>query len=311
VDLGESIQDELDKAKLPGYDAAHNNDGYIIIFVLAHADHSLGGSTDQGADINGQYEKPFALFGCSVTMNGPVAGGSVGHIESIATAPDNPPLSGLNIFIMDLHAANQAGGTGWLIEGNGRSVRNTYGSNSGTGVWIKGDNNLMHNGNANGNSGVGLKVEGNGNVATDTDAFSNGSHGVQVIGNGNQIIKIDTGDRGKGNNGDGLNLSGNSNLVDEVAAFSNKGWGFVVNGTLNTLDSNTAGDKGDKANGKGGFLLTGKSSLHRKAIANLGGPALGDGFKLTTSGFSVEEHQWDPGRTPNTGCQFNFAWPGT
>jgi hypothetical protein len=223
VDLGESIQAALDAAKVPGFDAAHNNDGYIIIAVSAHADHSLGGDTNQGALIDGNYEFPFALFGCSVTMH---SVGAVGHITAGATAPDNPPLSGLNIFIMDLHASD--GSTGWLIEGNGRSVRNTYGKNNGTGISINGNNNLMHNGQGSNNSGVGLLIQGNGNYVTDTDVFGNGSHGLQVVGNTNQIWKVDAGDKGNGNGGDGVNSSGAGNRFEGIDAFANKGWGFVL-----------------------------------------------------------------------------------
>ncbi|HKF41953.1 MAG TPA: right-handed parallel beta-helix repeat-containing protein [Thermoanaerobaculia bacterium] len=303
VDLGDKIQDALDLAKVPGFDAAHNNDGYIIIAVSAHADHSLGGDTNQAALIDGNYEFPFALFGCSVTMH---SSGAVGHIAAGATAPDNPPLSGLNIFVMDLHGSD--GTYGWLIEGNGRSVRNTYGKNSGTGVAFLGNNNLMHNGQGTGNSGVGLLIQGNGNYVTDTDVFSNGSHGVQVIGNNNQILKVDAGDKGKGNTGDGVNVSGTGNTLQEIDAFANTGWGFNVSGgTGNILNKNNGGDRG-KGNTAGGFLLDGSVTLlQNTAIGNSG-----NGFKFMSSGWNLKNNV--SGGTgsgqPNGGCQFNFTVAG-
>ena len=304
VDLGQSIQDALDAANVPGFDAAHNNDGYIIIAISAHGDGSLGGHTNQGAEIAGSFEFPFALIGCSVTMHGPPVGGNaIGHITQGATAP--PPLGSLQgIFIMDLHTAD--GTTGWLVEGNGRYVRNTGGGTSGTGVWIKGDNNVMHNGAGSGNSGVGLKIEGNGNYVTDTDVFANGSHGVQVIGNNNQILKVDAGDKGKGNGGDGVNASGTGNTFSEIDAFANTGWGFNVTGTGNNLTKNRSGDRG-KANA-GGFQLSGSATLLQNTAIGNGG----DGFNLSSAGWNLKNNISGGTGTgyANGGCQYTFAVAG-
>ena len=245
TDLGGSIQAVVAGA------TDTNGDGYIIVGVVSNGTGALGGSTTQNVVIDQVYPKPFLLIGCSVTMINPRAnaGNPTGWIKPGAGVL-NPP--GGNIFAMDLHGTGSTGvdGAGWKVEGNGRELRNTVGSGNTTGIWFKGDNNIMHNGAASSNSGVGLKIEGNGNYTTDTAVFSNTSHGVQVIGNTNQLLKIDAGDIGKGNSGDGFNVSGNNNVLTENTARSNTLDGIrIISGTGNALKKNLSGGTASQNNG--------------------------------------------------------------
>ena len=296
TDLGGSIQAAVTGA------SDTDGDGYIIVGVVSNGTGALGGSTTQNVVIDQVYPKPFLLIGCSVTLINPTtnAGNPTGWIK---------PGAGASIFVMDLHGTRSTGvnGAGWKVEGNGRELRNTYGSGNTTGIWFVGNNNIMHNGSASSNSGVGLKIEGNGNYVTDTDAFANTSHGVLVTGGSNQLLKINTGDKGKGNGGDGLSLSGTGNWIQEVDAYANKGNGISASGASNTLYKNVGGDKG-KGNGKIGFLVDGSSSLlQNSAIGNLA-----EGFKLTTSGFSLQTNVSGGSGSgiPNAVCQYRFTVAG-
>jgi hypothetical protein len=239
TDLGGSIQAAVAGA------SDTNGDGYIIVGVVSNGTGALGGSTTQNVVIDQVFPNPFLLIGCSVTLINPAAnaGNPTGWIK---------PGAGSSIFAMDLHGTGSTGinGAGWKVEGNGRELRNTYGTGNTTGIWFVGDNNIMHNGAASSNSGVGLKIEGNGNYVTDTGVFSNTSHGVQVIGNNNQLLKIDAGDIGKGNGGDGLNVSGNNNVFTENKARSNTLDGIrIFSGTGNALKKNLSGGTASQNNG--------------------------------------------------------------
>src|SRR5262249_6619674 len=152
----------------------------------------LGGSTVQAVDISKNYNKTFALFGCSVTLIDPDKSDNLpaGLIESTANSPAhvNPAAPG-NIFVMDLHGSGSEV-AGWKVVGYGRYMRNVATSNSAVGMWFVGNNNTMHNGNGNNNLGAGVLVQGDGNTVDSSDAFGNGGNGVTVVGNKNTILKV-------------------------------------------------------------------------------------------------------------------------
>src|SRR5262249_22144197 len=123
TDLGESIQDAVDKA------ADTNGDGLIIIGVVTNAFGNLGGNANQRVTVSKVHDKPFMLFACSVTLHDPdkADGLPTGLITAGAGSPGN-------IFVMDLHG-DDSEVAGWKVEGSGRTLRNVATSGNATGVW--------------------------------------------------------------------------------------------------------------------------------------------------------------------------------
>ncbi|MCX7766868.1 MAG: glycoside hydrolase family 55 protein, partial [Candidatus Sumerlaeia bacterium] len=229
-----------------------NNDGYLIIGVV-NSDYCMyGGHVNEDIIISNYYNKPFALIACSVTLHDPTPndGLPVVYITASAGSPQN-------IFIMDLHA-DDSKSAGYIVEGNGRYLRNVFTHNNQIGIKVVGNQNTLHNNIAEGNSAVGILIQGNNNYVTDANAMSNGSHGIQVIGNNNTIIKCDAGDKNKGNKGNGISVSGSGNLLQENDAFANTMNGIEVSGGTasapNRLLKNRAGDKG-KGNQMHGIMI--------------------------------------------------------
>jgi Right handed beta helix region len=256
VDLSQSIQDAIDSA------TDTNADGYLIIGVVNNDTADLGGHVPQSVVIDAVYPLPFALIACSVTLHHPTPSDNqpTAHIASTADAPVPPPSGTIgNIFVMGLHAAG-SDVAGWLVEGDGRLLRNIAALENATGLWFVGNHNTMHNGSATQNKGVGIRVNGQGNTLTDVDAAANGGHGIDVHGHDNQVLRTAVGDRGKGNGGDGIHVSGRGNVVRENDVFANRGDGVDVSGGTsahpNLIQRNQVGDVG-KGNGGHGLLVSG------------------------------------------------------
>ena len=241
ADLGESIQAAVDAAQ------DQNGDGFIIVAVAGRDGGLRGGNVTQSLAIGRAFDKPFALVACSVTLHDPIPGDGAptARIERSATSPGN-------IFVMDLHAAD-SGVAGWLVEGNGRELRNVDAVSNAIGIHVVGSSNIVHNSSATSNASVGILVEGDGNQLLDLDAMSNGGRGIAVIGNDNRLAKNDAGDRGKGNSGDGIFITGNGNVLTENIARSNLGDGVRVGGRNNRLAKNQSGGVRDQDNGRCAF----------------------------------------------------------
>ncbi len=262
LDLGQKVQDAVDKA------TDSNGDGYIIILVVKDNTGKLGGSTTENVVISKPYEERFALLACSVTVHALDAKLPAGHIMTSASSPFGSPE---NIFVMDLHGAD-SGLAGWLVEGDGRYIRNVANTNNATGISFVGNGNTMHNGNAVGNSGVGIQVNGNGNSIETPDSFANGGCGIQVTGNSNSVDGADVGDKGKGNLGGGICVTGDSNILSENDVFANTGTGISVAGKSNQLPKNNVGDVKEKTNTGDGINVVGDSNqLSENDVYNNGG----------------------------------------
>ncbi len=236
-DQNQSVQSAIDSV------GDSNDDGYLLILVLKDGTGALGGNRTESIEISQYYSKPFGLFGCSVTLHD--ANLSNGKPTARITTSAGSAGTNGNIYVMDLHASDSEA-EGWLVEGNGRYLRNVEARSNAIGVRFVGNSNMMHNGAVENNVGAGLVLQGNSNTATDTDAFSNGSHGVQVTGSSNQVLKVDSGDKNKGNGGDGVHVEGAGNLIQENDAFANGGDGIELvasSGAANVLKKNRAGDK--------------------------------------------------------------------
>jgi hypothetical protein len=147
VDLGEPIQDAIERA------TDLNGDGFIIVAAVNSGIGSPYGTTAQRVVVDRVYPLPFGLFGCSLSLRDPAPtdGLPTAHITAAAAAP--------GLFVMDLHATG-SDVVGWLVEGNGRYLRNAYAKDNGIGYWFIGDGNTLHNGTAEANSDVDVFVDG-------------------------------------------------------------------------------------------------------------------------------------------------------
>ena len=244
VDRGASIQAAVDAA------ADLNGDGYIIVGAVNGGSGEPYGKTKQRVVVDRVYPLPFGLFGCSLTMEDPrpADGRPTGHITA-AAGPD--------VFVMDLHGTGSPV-AGWLIEGNGRYVRNAYGKQSAVGYHVVGDDNTVHNGLAQGNAGPGLLVEGNGNAILGNKVVANGGPGIRVLGHLTTVAKNRVGDRGAGNGGNGIEVSGAGSALLENEAHANGRNGIEIDGgradSPNYLRKNKVGDKG-KGNREHGIVV--------------------------------------------------------
>lgn len=208
---------------------------------------------------------------------------------------------------------NDNAGSGILVQGNGNTVDSSDAfGNGGNGVTVIGGSNKILKVDAGdrgkGNTWAGILVSGNSNLLQENDVYASGLNGIGVTGNSNTLLKNQAGDRNKGNWLDGITVSGASNVLQENEAYANGHNGMTAVGGVNTLTKNTAGDRGDKANTAIGFFLSGGGSLTQNtAIGNLS-----DGFRLTTSGFSLLKNVSGGSSSgqPNGGCQYNFLVAG-
>lgn len=245
VDRSQLIQDAIDTA------TDLNDDGYIIIGAVNGGNGEPYGHVRQRVLVDHVYPLPFGLFGCSLTIHdpNPSDGLPTAHITAGAASPD--------LFVMDLHASSSLV-AGWLLEGNGRYLRNAYAKENAIGYWLIGEHHTLHNGAGDDNREVGILAEGNGHTIINTKFTGNGRHGIQVIGDHHRILKNTVGERGRGNNGDGIRLSGAGNLLAENRVYANGGDGIVVSGgnaaNPNIIRKNLVGEKA-RGNGGNGIVF--------------------------------------------------------
>jgi hypothetical protein len=293
VELGESVQTAIDTA------TDTNGDGYIIIGVRKNDTTELGGETTESIVIDDIYAQPFALIGCSVTLHDANLG------DGLPTAHITPTASSPDLFVMDLHAADSEA-QGWLVEGDGRYLRNVRAVNNSTGIQFSGNNNTLHNGpGITDNINFGILVTGAGNLIMDAQVDDNFNVGIQVSGNNNTLFKNSVGERNVGNLGDGIVILSQGNEIVENDVFANSGNGIDVQQGSNLVRKNDVGErnKGNfgqgiqvagqnirleenrvKANGLSGFEINGTNHL----------------LKANTSGGTGSGED-------NGGCEYNVA----
>jgi len=150
-----------------------------------------------------------------------------------------------------------------LVEGDNRYLRNVVGEENNIGIWLVGDMNTFHGGEARSNTAQGVRVDGDLNTVIENLVVLNGDHGIQVTGDYNTMSKNRVGDLRQSNGGDGIHLEGAGNLLQGNTIFLNGGDGLEVSGgisapalNVNVLKGNTIGDKG-KGNSRYGIYLHG------------------------------------------------------
>jgi hypothetical protein len=165
-------------------------------------------------------------------------------------------------------------GTSTLLKGirsdtNGPSfgTGNPTVANPGHGVQIVGDGNEVRGANSIGtNSGDGINLAGNSNLLNTNRIQSNKGDGIDVTGSSNTIVANKVGEKSVGNKGNGILVAGGSNTINENDVFGNTKTGINVTGGMNLVYKNDVGDAG-KGNGQGGILITGDSNLLGKALS--------------------------------------------
>lgn len=295
VDHGDSVQEAIDVLTVEG---DRNGDGYLIIAV-EQSSGKAGGHTRENIVIDGNHSMPFAIVGCGTTLHNadPSSGAPTAHITASARSPD--------LFVMDLYA-DDSRAEGWLVEGDGRTLRNIRALNNRVGVRFEGSDNLFHNGVEIGwNSEAGLVLEGDRNTVTDARIESNGQ-GVVVRGTGNVLEKNDVGNCNASNLLDAIVIEGDGNQVLENDVFANYGSGIVVTGTGNLLRKNDVGDSG-KGNFGAGIVVTdgGRAEL----VENRVGANLRQGFAIEGSGTTLSKNE-SGGSAPsdaNVGCEYEVV----
>lgn len=295
VDLGGSVQAAIDNVTLNG---DLNGDGYLIVFV-EHSSGVAGGQIKESIVIDATYTLPFALIGCGTTLQdaAPFDGLPTAHITASTSGPD--------IFVMDVYA-NDSEAEGWLVEGDGRVLRNIRALKNAIGIRMAGDDNLLHSGVEIGwNSVAGIQIDGDGNEIDEARTHSNGT-GILIAGDGNLVRKTDVGDCNTSNLWDGIVVSGNGNTVEENDVFANYGNGILVSGTANVLRKNDVGDDG-KGNVQDGILVAigGQAQLLENRIQG----NLGRGMAVDSAGNLLADN--DSGgssvQDANLSCEFEVA----
>jgi hypothetical protein len=83
-----------------------NNDGYIIVGIVARDGKVPGGQGHQQVDVTRAYPSPFALIGCGVTLRDPsfCDGHAVVDIRASATSPEFPAGSGGTLYFQGITA---------------------------------------------------------------------------------------------------------------------------------------------------------------------------------------------------------------
>jgi len=243
LELGSgTIQEAVDAAE------DHNDDGYIIVMVRKDDSGEAGGTTTESLDVQARYDDPFALIGCSVTLEDPdlTDGLPTARVSASADSPGDPA-----IFVMDVHASG-SDGDGWVIEGEHRTLRNSRALDNGAaGIRVVGDHNLIHNSPEISGNAEGVVLEGSDNTLSDCEVVANAGVGVTVSGDRNQLHGNDIGTPNRGNGDDGLQISGDGDGDGGVVELSenvveeNQGVGIAITGSGHQLEGNQSGDRED------------------------------------------------------------------
>ena len=266
-----------------------------------------------------------------------VLGGAVGYLVETTKAAG----VGTDTLLKAIRATGNA--VGVRIAGDGNEVRGANGVNTNTGVGIDvtGNKNLVTDGRILGNLGAGIAVRGDGNVVKansvgdagaanvgvgidvtgggntiqDNGVLANQGGGIVVLGNTNLLVKNLVGDSGKGNRGDGIRLTGYGNTVQENRVFANSGDGInAAGGTSakpNVIYKNAAGDRG-KGNAGNGINLasagngnTSPVEIELNTVKSNGG----NGIRVAGTGHQLKDNASGgsggfPGGDDNGKCEF-------
>jgi hypothetical protein len=305
----QSLQNALDTA------TDVNNDGYIIVGIIARDGKVPGGQGHQQVDVTRAYPSPFALIGCGVTLRDPsfCDGHAVVDIRASATSPEFPAGSGVSLYFQGITATGSASAPGWLVRGDGRFFEGIGANANMHGMNIAGNGSTIHNSFANDSVGGGIIMIGDGNTVDAVQASRNDAgYGIAVAGKGNTIANSTAGDNG----GAGIGVDGTGNLITGNNTSRNVLDGIGVSGgtavSPNVVNSNVSGTAGS-GNGRAGIALTGTGSGAGGSADIKGNTTRGnasDGIQVTGSGHKLKNNSsGGSGADGNHACQYRMA-PG-
>ncbi len=305
----QSLQNALDTA------TDVNNDGYIIIGVVARDGKVPGGQGQQQVDVTRAYPNPFALIGCGVTLRDAAVcdGHAVVDIRASATSPEFPAGSGVTLYFQEITATSSVSAPGWLVRGDGRFFEGIGADGNMQGMNIEGNRSSIHNSSANANVNGGITMKGDGNtIDTVQTSRNDAGYGLTVWGNGNTIANGTT----AGNGAAGIHVNGAGNLITGNNAFSNALDGIVaIGGTAvspNVVSNNVSGTNA-LGNGGAGISLSGTGSGAGGAAGISGNTTRGnasDGIQVNGSGHKLKNNSsGGSGPDANQACQYRVT-PG-
>ena len=215
----------------------------------------IGASSDSGG-------KDLLIVGCGRKVQALDPALPVIHIESSAGRSDGSagigqPAQERDIQIRRPRRARRRRGISGRDHqgrrrGDGHAAQGHPGHRQCAGVQIAGDGNEVRGANGvNTNTGIGIDVAGNKNLVTDSRIQGNLGAGIAVHGDGNVVKGNSVGDAGAANVGVGIDVTGASNTLQDNGVLANQGGGIVVTGNSNQLVKNLAGDSGKGNRGDG------------------------------------------------------------
>ena len=303
----QSLQNALDTA------TDVNNDGYIIVGVVARDGGVPGGQGRQQVDVTRAYPSPFALIGCGVTLVDPFFcdGHAVVDIRASAKSPEFPAGSGITLYFQEITATGSVSSPGWMVRGDGRFFEGLGADGNMQGMNIAGNRNTIHNSFTNDNVNGGITVRGDGNTIDTVQTSRNSAgYGISVGGNGNTIANGTAADNGAA----GIQVAGTGNLITGNNASSNILDGIGVSGgtavSPNVVSNNVGGTAG-LGNGGAGISLTGTGSGASGGVDIKGNSTRGnasDGIQVTGSGHKLKNNSsGGSGSDRNYVCQYRVA----
>lgn len=289
-----------------------NEDGFLIIGVVAKDDGQPGGLAREYVEIKKVYDKPFALVACGVLIQDPMQCDGVAsvRIRPTASSPAYPAGTGAQIFLHGLGSQNSLSSAGYLVEGDGRVVDGAAVGFSLIGIKVVGNGNAVQNGTVHDNITDGLVIEGHGNTVDGITALNNSTgDGIRVTGNDNTIANSNGGGVGQGNGGHGIEVNGTGNLLKKNTAFANQGNGITVNGGTaarpNVVKQNTGGAFG-AGNIGSGIAITGAGNGGASPIEVASNIAQGNfehGIKVSGGGHQLKGNA----SSGNVLCEFKVG----
>lgn len=166
-------------------------------------------------------------------------------------------------------------------------------SNTGDGIFLRGDNNELSVIRAKTNGNNGVVVIGNGNRLEGHNDEYSGFHGILVQGHNNELVANLASENANKGPGSGIRVEGNGNMLlgNKISKLNTSGIAVVGDGNL--LDANLVRkQKGDGITVDGDAnVLTGNKSVSNKGI---GIRASGVGDAGDSTGNSVETNRTKP-----------------
>lgn len=307
----QSLQKALDTA------TDVNNDGFIIVGVIARDGKVPGGQGHQQVDVTRAYPSPFALIGCGVTLVDPsfCDAHAVVDIRASAKSPEFPAGSGITLYFQEITAVSSASAPGWLARGDGRFFEGIGANGNTQGIKVIGNRSVIHNSSAISNVTGGIGVQGDGNtIDTVQTSRNDAGDGISVAGNGNTIANSMAGGQGGGNGGAGMRVTGAGNLIASNNAFNNVLDGISVTGgtavSPNVVMNNVSGTQ-TFGNGGSGISLKGTGSGAGGVAGIRGNTTQGngvDGIHVNGSGHKLKNNSsGGSGPSTNRACQYRVT----